>query len=220
MAGTITALRYQKRSRERVNVYLDGAFAFALPALVAATLRRGQHLSDAEIERLQALDAEQRAYDRCLRYLGRRSRSTAEVRRYLQRIGVSQPTAEAVVERLAAAGYLDDQAFAAAWVADRERFRPRSQAALRRELRQKGVAESAIARALDHVDDEENAYRAARPRAQRLQGLDARAFRQKLGGFLLRRGFSHEVVWPVVAQLWQEVHGQGDDQTELDWHEI
>lgn len=212
MAGTITALRIQKRNRERVNVYLDGAFAFALPILTATRLRRGQYLSDADIGQLQAQDAEQRAYERCLRYLARRSRSVAEIRRYLERIGASAATVEAVIGRLTAAGYLDDRAFAAAWVADRERLRPRSQAALRQELRQKGIADAVIAEALQGLDDQEAAYRAALPRARRLAQLDSRAFRQKLGSFLLRRGFSHEVVWPVVAQLWREVRGQGDDE--------
>ena len=42
MAGTITALEYQKKNRDRVSVYLDGRFAFGLPALVAAHLARGQ----------------------------------------------------------------------------------------------------------------------------------------------------------------------------------
>ena len=53
MAGRITALKYQKRNKDRVNVYLDGRFALGLPAVVAATLKRGQLLSDAEIEALQ-----------------------------------------------------------------------------------------------------------------------------------------------------------------------
>ena len=30
MAGTITALKAQKRAQERVNVFLDGEFAFGL----------------------------------------------------------------------------------------------------------------------------------------------------------------------------------------------
>jgi regulatory protein len=215
MAGTITALHFQKRTAERVNVYLDGAYAFAVPATVAAALRRGQHLTDEDVARLQGLDAEQKAYDRALRFLAHRPRSTAETRRYLLGHDLAEPIVEAVIERLASSSYLDDEAFARFWVADRERFRPRGTAALRYELRLKGIADEVIAAALQAVDSQESAYRAAEGRARRLTGLDARSFRHKLGSYLLRRGFSHEVVWPVVDQLWQENHtgDSADDMT-------
>lgn len=210
MAGTITALRFQKRTAERVNVYLDDQYAFAVPALVAAALRRGQYLTDADIARLRDQDQEQKAYDRALRLLGRRPRSIAEIKRYLQGHEFSEATCEAVIQRLKAAEYLDDEVFARLWVADRERFRPRGEVALRHELRQKGIAGDIIDNALEDVDGESNAYRAAETQARRLAGLDARTFRQKLGNFLLRRGFSHDTVWPVVAQLWQDQQAGND----------
>jgi len=88
MGRRITGLRFQKHTAERVNVYLDGHFAFGLPAIEAARLRVGQELSEAEIERLRALDAEQKAYDRAVRFLAFRPRSEAEVRRHLAQAGV------------------------------------------------------------------------------------------------------------------------------------
>jgi regulatory protein len=39
--GTITALSAQKRSPNRVNVYLDGEFAFGLAYAAAAQLKVG-----------------------------------------------------------------------------------------------------------------------------------------------------------------------------------
>ena len=124
MAGVITDLKVQKRNRERVNVYLDGEFAFGLPLSEAARLRRGQFLSDEDIERLKAMDAYARARDAALRYLASRPRSEAEVRQYLARKGFDDPTVNRVIGRLHEWGYLDDEAFARSWVQDRERFRP------------------------------------------------------------------------------------------------
>jgi regulatory protein len=213
MAGTITALRFQKRNAERVNVYLDDRYAFALPATVAVQLRRGQHLGDDDVARLQAIDQEEQAYDKCLRFLAYRPRSTAEVRRYLARRGCPESVTESIIERLQAADYLDDLAFARFWVSDRERFSPRGPLALRHELRQKGVAASIIAQVLEGAGGEDSAYQAALHRARRLPGLDARAFRQKLGNYLLRRGFSHDVVWPTVEQVWQEMVERSEEET-------
>lgn len=217
MASIITALRIQKGNKERVSVYLDGRFALGLPAIVAATLKKGQHLSDHDLVRLKALDEEERAYERSLRFLTYRPRSIAEVRRYLQKHDLSESVIDTVLARLSRAGYLDDEAFTGYWIADRERFKPRGRLALRHELRQKGVANEIIERALQSVEGESSAYRAGADRARRLKHLDKKTFRQKLGSFLLRRGFSHEVVWPVVDQLWQELHGESGEDRSIDW---
>ena len=105
MAGHISALRFQKRTSERVNVFLDGSYAFALPATVAAGLRPGQYLSDEDIARLKALDEQERAYERCLRFLAYRPRSTAEVRRYLAAgVAVGEHLADQLLLPLSLAG--------------------------------------------------------------------------------------------------------------------
>ncbi|MER2600083.1 MAG: RecX family transcriptional regulator [Caldilineales bacterium] len=199
-------MRFQKRNRERVNVYLDGSYAFPVTAITAARLRIGQSLSDTEIAGLSADDAAQRAYERALRYLASRPRSVVEVRDLLAGNQDLLPeTVDAVLERLLQAGYLDDVAFARYWIANREQFRPRAPLALRQELRQKGVAPAVIAAALQDIDAHASALRAGLAQVRRYTALDHAAFRQKLGGYLLRRGFSHEVVWPTVDRLWQDL---------------
>lgn len=213
MAGTITALRFQKRDKERVNVHLDGAYAFALPAIEAAQLRPGQELSDQEIEDLKSTDLRSRGYDKAIRFLAVRPRSEAEVRRNLQnyrpRDGrrLSAGQIDWIVAKLQERQYLDDQAFALFWVEQRNRFRPVSPRALRYELRQKGVA-SAIA---DEVIDEKShapsaCEAAARSRLYKWQNLtDPYEFRKKMGGFLQRRGFGWGVAGEVIDRLWQEL---------------
>lgn len=208
MAGTITRLAFQQHAADRVNVYLDGRFALALPATEAARLRVGQFLDEGAIEHLQALDAGEKAYDRAIRFLGYRPRSRAEVRRHLSRGGVDPKLIDATLARLTEQGYLDDAEFARYWVENRQQFRPKGTQALRQELRQRGVEGTVIESALAGVDPAESAYEAARARAQRLTVLaqaDPVAFRRKLSDFLLRRGFAYEVVGEVVTRLLQEL---------------
>ena len=89
MAGTISALRYQKRNKNRVNVYVDDQFAFGLAAIEAARLRVGQALSDDDIARLRRQDDVERAHERALNFLSYRPRSEAEVRRNLRKKDVT-----------------------------------------------------------------------------------------------------------------------------------
>ncbi len=65
----ITALKLQKRNRQRVNVYLDGEFAFGLARIVAAWLAVGQEIDDQKIAQLQQEDAREVAYQRALKFL-------------------------------------------------------------------------------------------------------------------------------------------------------
>ena len=55
--GVITALEIQKRNKERVNVFIDGEFAFGMSTIEAARLRKGQVLSATEIGLLRDEDA-------------------------------------------------------------------------------------------------------------------------------------------------------------------
>ena len=82
------------------------------------------------------------------RFLEVRPRSEAEVRRRLRDAGYRAALVEGAVERLVALGYLDDAAFARAWVESRDRAHPRGARALRDELRRKGVPADVIEGAL------------------------------------------------------------------------
>ncbi len=216
MSGAITRLAFQKHTAERVNVYLDDRFAFALPATEAARLRVGQYLDDAAIEHLRELDAGQKAYDRAVRFLGYRPRSRAEVRRHLDEAGIDPELVDATLGRLTEQGYLNDTEFARFWVENRQQFRPKGAQALRQELRQRGVEGAVIDPVLAGIDQTESAYEAGSGRALRLAALaqaDPVAFRRKLSDFLLRRGFEYEVVREVVARLLREIldgTGTGD----------
>jgi regulatory protein len=205
----ITALDQQKRDPNRVNVHLDGEYAFSLARIVAAWLQVGQDLSADKVAALQAEDAKERAYQQALLFLSYRARSTAEIRQNLRKHEIPPEVIEQTVERLKAERLADDDQFAKAWVENRSTFRPRSRRALAVELRQKGIPDEAVQSALSDVNEETLAYDAASKRARRLESLEWNDFRTKLSEFLARRGFSYSVVGPVVSRIWNEIHEQG-----------
>jgi regulatory protein len=214
MTREITALRTQKRNKDRVSVYLDGEFGFGLPAIEAMPLKVGQQLTDEEIIQLQMKDEIERAYDRALNFLSYRPRSEAEVRRNLRQKDIESTVIEAVVARLTRAGLLDDQEFARYWVDNRTRFNPRGLRGLRYELRQKGISSAIIDEALATVDVESAVRQAAEKGARRLSNLSPRDFRRKLQAYLKRRGFSYSVIKPVVEEKLEEARCQSDIKSE------
>jgi regulatory protein len=193
MAGRITALKIQKRNKERVNVYLDDQYALAVTLGVAAGLKKGQQLSDSEIEALKREDKKNKAYHQALRFLGFRARSQQEMVRYLEKKGYAPEVVEETINRLLQEQYLDDEAFARAWLNERERLRPRGTRALRYELKQKGIEDRVIDTVLNEVDDAELAWMAVERKLHQWRNLNKENFDKKLLGFLGRRGFDYEL---------------------------
>ena len=199
---TITNLTLQKRNKNRVNVYLDGEYAFSLQKITAAYLRIGQTLDEAKIAELHHGDSYERAKEAALRLIEIRPRSVAEVRRRLRDKGYEDDIIEKAVTRLQELALLDDDAFARYWVEQRDTFKPRSSRALSQELREKGLGREAIEVALTDVDDDDAALRAGQKKARSLAHLPQEEFNKKLGGYLQRRGFHYGTVKAVLEQLW------------------
>ena len=207
MEYEITALKAQKRNRQRVNVYLDGEFAFGVSRIVAAWLEIGQHISDEKIVQLKSADGREVAYQQALKYLSYRQRSEAEVRNNLQGHEYQEDDIDGVLERLRRAGLVDDARFAEAWVENRNELRPRGRRALVYELRKKGIAEDIIDQTLDALDEEHLAYQAALKRASRWEQLELFDFRKKMNAYLSRRGFNYSVASQATDRAWEELQG-------------
>lgn len=208
MMKKITAITAQKKNPNRVNIYLDGEFAFALARITAAWLKIGDILNDEKIASLQAEDSKERALQQALLFLSYRARSEKEIRQNLLKHEYSEDVIEITLQRLRDTGLANDNDFARAWVENRNTFRPRSRRALTMELRQKGLDEETVKSAVSDVDESALAYDTARKRASRFQGLEWSEFRKKLSEYLARRGFPYSVIAPVVTQIWNEAHAE------------
>jgi regulatory protein len=202
----ITAIRFRKDRGKRVRIFLDGRFAFSLEAEVAIKegLQVGQELSSSHIEALARSDHFHRCLNTAARYLSYRPRSEFELRERLHQRGFDGDSVEAVLTRLKEQGLVDDIAFAQFWKDNRESFSPRSRWLTKSELRRKGVAPDVIDQVADVIDDGDSAYRAALDKARSLPRSDYQGFRQRLGGYLKRRGFSYGVINHTVERVWQE----------------
>lgn len=213
----ITALKAQRRNKHRVNVYLDGEFAFGLARIVAAWLQEGQQISDEKIAQLRTADELEVAYQQAQNYLSYRPRSEAEVRKNLLDHAASEENIVNVLERLRSSGLVDDVSFAQAWVENRNDMRPRGRRALTYELRKKGIADDIIDRTLDSIDEEHLAYQAATQRATRWNHLEWFDFRKKMYAYLTRRGFDYSTAIEATSRAWAKVHDmdnlQGEEET-------
>ena len=192
--------------------------------------------------RLAAVDDPADVLGAAARFLEARPRSSDEVRRRLRNAGYRADLVEGALERLTELGYLDDAAFASAWVESRDRTRPRGVRALRDELRRKGVAatdaEAALAarearatgddpddprlvpgvgeRAASEASDDEAAARLlARKGAGLVREPDLRKRRARAYALLARGGFDPGTAARAsAARLAETDKMSGDDDAE------
>jgi regulatory protein len=210
MEYRITGLQVQIRNPRRVNVELDGEYAFGLSRIVATWLQVGQTIDEAKIARLKEEDERETAFQYALRLLSYRSRTKKEIQNKLKEHGITDETTDLVIERLERATLVDDVRFAQDWINNRSEFRPRSKRALAYELQNHGVDRLAIEDLLIDVDDAELAYQAARKHARKIRSLEWLDFRQKMVGYLARRGFAYPDCITATKRVWDETVNEFD----------
>ena len=149
-------------------------------------------------------DAAERCYQRALKLLSIRPRSRSELQTLLRKVKFEPASIETTIERLLQARLVDDTAFAAYWRDNRTEFRPRSRRAVNAELRQKGVSAEVAAEALNPMDDDELAYRAASAKAARWAAFDDETLKAKLLDFLKRRGFGWDTSRGTANRVLEE----------------
>ena len=192
-----------------MNVFLDGEYSFSLSRIVAAWLEPGKVLDQKQIDELIDKDTEENVLQSALRFLDFRPRSEGEIRIKLKQKGFETENIETVVEKLRTSNLLRDDHFASSWVDSRNEFHPRSQKLIRYELRNKGINDIQIDEALKgSANDQELAQKAAKKVVRRYSGLDWQEFRKKLSAHLARRGFSYDIVSPVVKMTWDELQSE------------
>ncbi len=211
----ITAIEIQEHDRTRRNIFLDGAFAFGLDQEVLAEsgFGLGDYLTSQDVRRLLEAERRLQARKKALRLLSVRSRSERELRTRLQQAGFGE-AAEATVRTLRRAGLVDDLQFALSYARSRIATRPCGEFILRRELREKGIAEetieAAMAEAYREKDQRQLAYELATKKKRLLGGTDQEKAQRRVADLLLRRGFSWELVSEVMEH-WEELlptHGE------------
>ena len=148
------------------------------------------------------------AMEIAIRFLGARPRGRLELERRLRRAGAEDDVLTSTLDRLAELGYVDDAAFARWWGEQRDRHAPRGRRMIEAELRQHGIGREVIeSHRAEHAAPERaaedealpgtEAERAREALRRHLRGrplpTDARAV-QRVGMFLMRRGFDAETV--------------------------
>lgn len=198
----ITKITQQAKQRDRYSVFVDEKYAFSLSeqALLDSKLVSGQQLTSQQVDEYKQLSADDKLYSRTLRWIAMRQRSVWETEFYLKRKDASPGQIESIVNKLSNLGFLDDKAFAEAFVRDRRTLRSMSTRRLQLELQKKHVPRDTIDLVLAEDETDEPTMLHALIVRKRHQSK-YRDDELKLMQYLARQGFSYGDIKSALAEI-------------------
>ncbi|MDK2895995.1 MAG: regulatory protein [Candidatus Atribacteria bacterium] len=139
------------------------------------------------------------AYQKAIKYLGRRWYTNYELCQKLSKAGFSQGEIAEVVETLTEQGYLNDARYVQLYIEEKRATNPKGKKWLQAEFKKKGIPPELIFQYLEKYyppeKEEEDVGRLARTWLQRGEK------REKIVSRLLRRGFD----WPLIQRVWAQI---------------
>lgn len=148
----------------------------------------------------------QRALGLSYFYLKFRPRTRHEMLEYLNKrktkYGFTDDIIEEVLQTLEEQKFVDDMSFVDWYVASRSKGKPKSRFALERELVMHGVEKQTLDDffSTTELDEDTLAYNAVSSRWRMWSGLEKKLRFQKAANFLMRRGFSYDIIKKTIAK--------------------
>jgi regulatory protein len=201
----ITKITQQAKQRDRYSIFVEDKYSFSLSeqALLDSRLVSGQELSREQVDEYKQLSADDKLYNRTLRWLALRPRSVWETEFYLKRKDADEPQTGQIVDKLTRLGLLDDRKFAESFVRDRRTIRSMSTRKLQMELQKKRVPRDII----DEVLAEDETDTAAMLKEVILKKRQQSKYRDdelKLMQYLARQGWGYGDIKQALFELSEE----------------
>lgn len=204
--GKITKIEIQKRNKNRVNIYIDEVYSFA----VSTELVYKQGLKtnmEVDEEKLQEV-AEAENLDKCkntaLRIIEKSYKTELELKDKLKEKGYDEKAIKYSIDFLKEYKFIDDIKYAEMYIKDR--LRNSGVKKIKYSLIRKGVSEDIIDEVLNNVDTENQKNVAIELTEKKYNQLikrenDKYKIKNKLFRFLQGKGYEYSLITEVINQV-------------------
>ncbi len=202
----ITKIEYQKKNKDRVNIYLDDNFGFGIDIniMIKYSLAKNMELSDEFIEDILKAEEEINVYNYGLTVLSRSLKSEKQLRLKMLDKGYDLELIDRAVQKLKYLRYIDDEYYSEALINIRINGAKYGKRRIKQELYEKGIDKEISESKLNEISDEEETERAYELGLKKLKSIkeeDTLKKSNKLSNFLIYRGFDYDTVKKVVSKI-------------------
>jgi len=211
----ITNLKLSKNG-SKVLIYVNNKYWLSVDQnfVIDANLFKGKEVNKEELSDLKFLYYKSFYYQKIINLIARRPRSVNEIRYYLKRKVKNKVHKSVIINYiikiLQKDNYLNDLEFANWWVENRIQFSPRGHFLIVQELKQKGIQDKTINKALEmqSIDrnEEKIALELGRKKKRILGDITNIKNKKRFLSFLMRKGFDYTITNKVYKKLINKIN--------------
>ena len=196
--GIITDVQFQKKNKKRVSIFVDGQFVTGMESIVAMSkgLKAGDAIDEGELLALAFESQKSEAFDKALKYVSTAFKTEKEIRTSLAKKEYPKVVIDYCVDKLKEYGYLNDQAYANAYLNTYSDSRGVNK--IKQDLLTKGVDKQIVESTLEKLDDQ---VEVAVKTAQKYIKTHKNVNKQKVMQHLYSKGFTYSDIYSAVDEL-------------------
>lgn len=199
---TITDIKPQVKNPTRCNIYLDNSFycGLELETVMRHRLKIGASVSPEDLDEIQAESETMRALDKALNFISRSQKTKKQVADYLESKGYLEKTIEAVLDKMSAYKFVNDQNYAKDYAKSASKNKGKRLISL--ELKRKGVSDEDMGEALNDIDGETETEAATKIAEKYLKSKEkTRENAVKCYKYLLSKGFDYDTAKAAADKI-------------------
>ena len=195
----ITKIEVQKKNNDRVNIFIDDAFAFSCSTELVYyhSLKNGKVIELSQLQKLVDEDNYIKCKSYALKYIEKAYKTEKQIADKLIEKDYPEEVVRKTIDFLKEYKFIDDDNFLQTYIIDNEsKFGKKK---IKYNLLRKGINEAVVANALEKItsaSEEESCQRIAAKKYDSIRNSDASYMKvyKKLGDFLMRNGYSSVIV--------------------------
>lgn len=206
MEKVITKVEVQKRNKDRVNIYIDGDFAFSCSTelVFAYGLKAGKSVELEALREIVSEDSYLKCKNHALKIIEKSYKSEKEVFDKLKLKGYDEKTIARVMEFLKSYNFLNDESYTTMYIKDKLKTQGKNK--IKQALLRKGIEEDLVKEKLNEVDSQIELKAALSLGGKKYKILiktekDKSKIYKKLWEYLIRNGYSTEIIDEVLNKV-------------------
>lgn len=201
----ITKIEAQKKSQDRVNIYVDDEYFMSVFTELIYTfdLKKGMNIEGDYLKSILDKEMFLKAKSKALNILSKADQSEKNIREKLSS-DFEEPTIDLTINFLKENKFLDDTLLAQRIANTNINLNKFGKNKIKQNLYNKGIDSSLISSTISNIDTDqeyENALYLGKKRYERVKKEDKKKINQKLYQHLAYKGFSYDIIKRVINEI-------------------
>lgn len=149
-------IKYEKKGNNKYKIYLENSQSIDVyeDVILKNNLLYKKELDRSLLEKISKENEDEDIYNKCVKYISVRIRSTKEIKEYLRKKEIEDSLIEETINKLINNNLLNDETFTKAFIHDKLNFTTMGPYKIEQELKKHKIDDSIIYKYIKNIDEE------------------------------------------------------------------